>query len=131
MIRHLSGTRSIHHLRPLLVDAGNELGWEQGGLAARALWPATGRPWRASLSASSMKTEIVQLRVSCWIVIAYLSGMRDMEVRELGRNCAFTEVGTDGRTRYRIRGRVFKTASSPVTRPTGWSWTSSTKPSRC
>ncbi|MFB7268684.1 hypothetical protein ACFCXH_42115, partial [Streptomyces nojiriensis] len=109
MIRHLSGTRSIHHLRHLLVAAGNELGWEQGGLpTARALWPATGRPWRDELSATSVNAEIVHLRVACWVVIAYLSGMRDMEVRELGRDCAFTEVGADGRTRYKIRGRVYK-----------------------
>ncbi len=108
MIKHLSGTRSIHHLRPLLVAAGNELGWEPGGLPTRALWPATGKPWRASLSATSMNTETVQLRVACWIVIAYLSGMRDMEIRELGRDCAFTELGADGRTRYKIRGRVYK-----------------------
>lgn len=29
-------------------------------------------------------------------------------MRELGRNCASTEVGADGRTRYKIRGRVYK-----------------------
>ena len=48
------------------------------------------------------------LRTACWIVIAYLSGMRDTEVRELARDCAFTEPGRDGRTRCKLRGRVFK-----------------------
>ncbi|MFB7467688.1 hypothetical protein ACFCZ1_30055 [Streptomyces sp. NPDC056224] len=109
MIGHLSGARSIQHLGPLLMEAGNELGWEQGGQPTpRAPWPATGQPWRDELSPTSVNMEIVHLRVACWIVIAYLSGMRDMEVRELGRDCAFTEIGADGRTRYKIRGRVYK-----------------------
>lgn len=34
--------------------------------------------------------------------------MRDKEVRELRRDCAFTEPGDDGRIRYKLRGRVFK-----------------------
>lgn len=34
--------------------------------------------------------------------------MRDGEVRELARDCAVTEVGADGRIRYKLRGRVFK-----------------------
>ncbi len=55
-----------------------------------------------------MNAETVHLRVACWIVIAYLSGLRDMEVRELGRDCAITEIGADGRSRYKIRGRVYK-----------------------
>lgn len=41
-------------------------------------------------------------------MIAYLSGMRDSEVRELRRDCAFTELADDGRARYKLRGRVFK-----------------------
>ncbi|MFF8592885.1 hypothetical protein ACF061_15855 [Streptomyces sp. NPDC015220] len=109
MIRHLTGTRHLHHLRHLLTEAGNELGWEQGGLPTpRTPWPATGRPWRAEFSPTSVNAETVHLRVACWIVIAYLSGMRDMEVRELGRDCAIKEIGADGRTRYKIRGRVYK-----------------------
>jgi hypothetical protein len=109
MVALLAGCRSIDHLKPLILDAASELGWEEGGIpTARAPWPASGRPWRAELTPDSLSRELGHLRVACWIVIAYLSGMRDAEVRELGRDCAFTEVGEDGRTRYKIRGRVFK-----------------------
>ncbi|MEU5851270.1 hypothetical protein [Saccharopolyspora shandongensis] len=31
-----------------------------------------------------------------------------MEVLELRRNCAFTTPTSDGRTRHKLRGRVFK-----------------------
>lgn len=43
-----------------------------------------------------------------WIVIAYLYGMRDAEVRALTQDCATTTVSLTGRTRHKITGRVFK-----------------------
>ncbi|MEU9303372.1 hypothetical protein [Streptomyces sp. NPDC048269] len=99
----------IHHLLPRIMEAGQELGWEDGGLGTSiSPWPATGLPWRPEMSPATLAAEIVSLRVACWIVIAYLSGMRDVEVRELGRDCAFTEPGADGRPRHKLRGRVFK-----------------------
>ncbi|MFJ2817021.1 hypothetical protein [Streptomyces sp. NPDC087294] len=99
----------IHHQLPRILEAGQELGWDEGGLGTPiSPWPATGRPWRPEMSPATLASEIVSLRVACWIVIAYLSGMRDVEVRELGRDCAFTEPGADGRLRYKVRGRVFK-----------------------
>jgi hypothetical protein len=74
----------------------------------KTIWPDSGRPWRPGLNRGTTAVEITRLRTACWIVIAYLSGMRDTEVRELSRDCAFTEPGDDGRTRYKLRGRVFK-----------------------
>lgn len=95
--------------RALLTDAGAELGYEAGGLTTpMSPWPGTGAPWRPSLDAWNVQQETHQLRTACWIVIAYLSGMRDAEVRELAPDCAFTTPGPDGRTRHKLRGRVFK-----------------------
>jgi len=92
-----------------LVAAGHELGYEQGGLdTAMSPWPGSGQPWRPRLDTASLRAETFHLRTACWILIAYLSGMRDTEVRELARDCAFTEPGLDGRTRCKLRGRVFK-----------------------
>ncbi|MFD6045205.1 hypothetical protein ACFWG7_28380 [Streptomyces koyangensis] len=109
MTAMLIGAHRVRRLRREIEAAGKELGWEEGGLAIpMSRWPDSGLPWRSELSAASLASELVHLRTACWIVIAYLSGMRDMEVRELGRECAFTEPGADGRTRYKIKGRVFK-----------------------
>jgi hypothetical protein len=92
-----------------LVAAGDELGYEQGGLnTAMSPWPGSGQPWRPRLDTASLRAETFHLRTACWILIAYLSGMRDTEVRELARDCSFTEPGLDGRTRCKLRGRVFK-----------------------
>ena len=95
--------------REYLDAAARRIGFEDGGLnSPRSRWPGTGRPWRPGLDASSLGQELHHLRTACWIVIAYLSGMRDPEVRELTPACAFTEPGADGRTRRKLRGRVFK-----------------------
>jgi hypothetical protein len=105
----LAGTGGVPHLRGLLDDAGAELGYEEGGLdTGMSAWPRTGRPWRPRLDPASLPAELSYLRTASWITIAYLSGMRDTEVRELSRDCAFTTTGADCRTRYKLRGRVFK-----------------------
>jgi len=92
-----------------LAAAGAELGYEPGGLDTEmSPWPASGQPWRPRLDVTSLRTELFHLRTACWIVIAYLSGMRDAEVRELARDCSVTEPGPGGRSRRKLRGRVFK-----------------------
>lgn len=63
---------------------------------------------RSRLGPRSLNEEADYLRTACWITIAYLSGMRDVEVRELAPGCALTGTGEDGRPRYKLRGRVFK-----------------------
>ncbi|MFD4338388.1 hypothetical protein ACFWPP_14555 [Streptomyces anulatus] len=109
VIELLTQVRNAYHLRPLLEEAGRELGYEEGGLpCSRADWPATGRPWRPEFSRSTLEAETSYVRTACWVAIAYLSGMRDAEVRDLRRDCAGEEVAADGRPRYRIHGRVFK-----------------------
>lgn len=109
LIGLLAGVHGTRYHRELLGSAGTELGYEQGGLdTAMSLWPSTEMPWRSRLDPFSLSAEFSHLRTACWIVIAYLSGMRDGEVRELPRDCAVTELGDDGRTRHKLRGRVFK-----------------------
>jgi hypothetical protein len=109
LIGLLAGVRGTWYHRDLLIDAGTELGYEHGGLdTAMSAWPDTGQPWRRRLDPWSLKAELSHLRTAVWITIGYLSGMRDAEVRELARDCAFTEPGADGRIRYKLRGRVFK-----------------------
>ncbi|MGV9902885.1 hypothetical protein ACWDU8_10425 [Streptomyces sp. NPDC003388] len=109
LVSLLSGCGNAARLRPLMAQAGEDIGYEEGGLdTPMSEWPATGRPWRPRLSPFTLANELSFLRTACWIVIAYLSGMRDVEVRELGRDCASTEIGADGRPRYKLRGRVYK-----------------------
>ncbi|MFE1250556.1 hypothetical protein [Streptomyces sp. NPDC058766] len=109
LVSLLAGCGKASHLRALMVEAGKEIGYEEGGLdTSMSRWPGSGSPWRPRLSPLTLANELSFLRTACWIVIAYLSGMRDAEVRELGRDCALIERGADGRTRYKVRGRVYK-----------------------
>jgi integrase len=109
VIELLAGTGDLSRWRHHLQAAGDELGYEQGGLDTPVSpWPDTGQPWRPRLGPWALTKELTQLRTACWLMIAYLSGMRDGEVRELGRDCAFTEPTDDGRIRYKLRGRVYK-----------------------
>lgn len=72
----------LDYHRELLDAAGHRLGFEDGGLdTPRSAWPGTGRPWRPGLDPGSLDQELHHLRTACWIVIAYLSGMRDPEKR--------------------------------------------------
>ncbi|WP_327749800.1 hypothetical protein [Streptomyces europaeiscabiei] len=102
----IGGYARIDHL---VVQAAAELGFEEGGLdTPMSPWPESDRPWRPRLDPTTVNRETEYVRTACWIVIAYLSGLRDDEVRLLGRECAFTETGDDGRVRYKLRGRVYK-----------------------
>ncbi|AXB45274.1 hypothetical protein A4R43_24540 [Amycolatopsis albispora] len=49
------------------------------------------------------------LQVSCYVVIAFLSGIRDSEVKHLRRGCVSVQRGSDGRAyRWKLTGRAFK-----------------------
>lgn len=71
---------SVRGLRREIKAAGKELGWEDGGLdIPMSEWPGSGLRWCSELSTEALAGELVHLRTACWIVIAYLSGMRDVE----------------------------------------------------
>ena len=49
------------------------------------------------------------VQAACYVVCAYLSGMRDSELQELRRGCHFVERSADGVVdRHKLRGRAFK-----------------------
>ncbi|MFD4235763.1 hypothetical protein [Streptomyces sp. NPDC058542] len=103
------GTEFGQKLKTEVEAIAAETGVEQGGLdTPMTIWAESGRPWRERLEPMGVNREVDYLMTACWIVMAYLSAMRDVEVRMLGRDCAFTEPGDDGRIRHRIRGRVYK-----------------------
>ena len=69
----------------------------------------TGMPWRARLDPWSLNAELTQLRTACWIVIAYLSGMRYVlrSASPAGTAQSANPEPTAG-SGNKLRGRVFK-----------------------
>ncbi|MFE4514873.1 hypothetical protein ACFRMQ_11865 [Kitasatospora sp. NPDC056783] len=86
------------------------LGPEPGGMDTPiAPHPHTGRTWRERFSPPAVPHEERLLRAACYILIAYLSGMRDSEVKELRNGCHFTERSADGVVvRHKVRSQLVK-----------------------
>lgn len=103
------GPDTARDARDRLAAAASDVGFCRGGLRTPiSTWPDAGRPWCSGLGPTEVMEEVDHLRTACWITIAFLSGMRDVEVRELSRDCAVTETTDHGHPRHKLRGRVFK-----------------------
>jgi hypothetical protein len=97
-------------LRPLVEQAAATMGLEPGGMDTPiSCHPITQQPWRDRFSPASLYHEEYMLVAACYIVCAYLSGMRVSEIMQLQRGCHFTETSADGLiTRHKLRGMMFK-----------------------
>ncbi len=104
----------------LLERAAAELGLEPGGMDTPiSVDPATGRPWRGRFGPNTVDIEADQLRTACYVVCAYLSGMRDGEIMEIRRGGHSLERSADGVVnRHRLRSVVSKGRRSPE--PATW-----------
>lgn len=102
--------RALVAHRGHLEALASELGWEEGGLDTPiALRPDTGSPWRARFSPREVAHEERMLRTACYVVIAYLSGMRDSETKNLARGCHTVRRDAEGAIyRHYLSGHTYK-----------------------
>jgi integrase len=71
--------------------------------------PDTGHPWRPRFDAKTLLVEERMLQAACYIVCAYLTGMRDAEVQAMRAGCLDVQRSEDGLIeRYRIKSTVYK-----------------------
>lgn len=96
--------------RQLVESATDELGLESGGLETEiSIDPRTGRPWRDRFSPRDVQFESLFLLTACYVVTAYLSGMRDSEVQGAERGAISEERSEDGLVeRIKLQSRVYK-----------------------
>jgi integrase len=94
----------------LVLDAISAIGIETGGMDTPiTIDPETGSPWRPRFDAKALLVEERMLQAACYIVCAYLSGMRDCEVQAMREGCLHVTRSEDGLIeRYRIKSTVFK-----------------------
>ena len=85
-----------------------------------------GRPWLDRIAYStrgydSIGTLARMLQAACYILIAYLSGMRDSEIKHLTRGCVTCQRDSTGTAyRWKITGLAFKDEHDPRGVPATW-----------
>ncbi|WAZ26897.1 site-specific integrase [Streptomyces cinnabarinus] len=94
----------------LIAEAAREVGVDSDcPLAHRVHGQLDGRPWLAAISYYDVPRYERLLQGACWIVIAYLSGMRDSEAKHLQRGCLSVQRDPEGRVyRHRLHSLAFK-----------------------
>jgi hypothetical protein len=94
----------------LVAAAVNEIGIEVGGMDTPiSLDPDTERPWRPRFDARALVLEERLLQTACYIVCAYLTGMRDCEVQAMWAGCLSITRSEDGVIkRHSVRSVVYK-----------------------
>jgi hypothetical protein len=108
-------TRSLKRqaIQQILREAIREFGLEIGGMDTPvAVDPDTGQPWRARFDSMSLMHEEKMLQAACYIICAYLTGMRDCEVQAMRAGCHEIKRSADGlvdqhivhSTAYKMRG---------------------------
>jgi len=100
---------------PLLATAAARTGVDTGTyLHTRPGYLLDGRPWLERIAYStrgpdSLGTLARMLQTACYILIAYLTGMRDSEIKHLACGCVTTEGDSAGAAyRWKITGLAFK-----------------------
>ncbi len=86
-----------------------------------------GKPWIDGIgtmhkgNAQGLGTLARLLQASCYVLIAYLSGMRDSEIKNLRRGCLHTDCDPDGNAyRWRVKSLAFKGEIDPEGTPASW-----------
>ncbi|PXY16994.1 hypothetical protein [Prauserella muralis] len=74
-----------------------------------------GRPWLARIRFADVPTLTRMLAAACYVVIAYLSGMRDSEVKHMRRGCLTRKRDRDGAVVRRVvTSQAFKGEGTPT-----------------
>ena len=98
--------------RAMIEQALADLGTESGGMDARITemdyLDGSRGPWRESFTPFSVRAVVGLLITACYIVIAALTGMRDLEVLEIRRGCITPEKDEYDHSRYRLHSTIFK-----------------------
>lgn len=99
----------------LIKEASAELGVaEDSYLEHRVQGRLDGRPWVAAISYDDVPRHLSLLQTACWVVIAYLSGMRDSEIKHLKLGCVTTRRAPDGTVyRHELTSLAFKGEADP------------------
>lgn len=105
----------------LVAAAINVIGIETGGMDTPiSIEPDTGQPWRPRFDAKTLLHEERMLQAACYVVCAYLTGMRDCEVQAMRAGCLSLTRSADGVIeRHRVHSASYK-GKSGQREPADW-----------
>jgi integrase len=100
----------------LLDEVVSDVGISDGTwLRTEIRGQVNGQQWRGPIGYEELPELAWQLQTACYIVIAYLSGMRDSEVKHLRRGCLITRRDDTGRAyRWMVTSQAFKGEATPA-----------------
>jgi hypothetical protein len=118
----VAGTLHEAPLVALLEKAVADVGLAEGTwLRAEIHGQVDGRPWRGPIGYEELPEFARLLQTACYVVIAYLSGMRDGEVKHLRRGCLAARRDTTGRAyRWLVTSQAFKGEDRPEGVEASW-----------
>ncbi|WP_319054772.1 hypothetical protein [Streptomyces europaeiscabiei] len=101
---------------PLIEKALDELGLDDATyLHTPIRTELDGRPWVGAIGYNTIEMHVRLLQTAAYIVIAFLSGMRDSEVKHMKRGCVNVWRDEDGRAvRHRVTSQAFKGEDTPL-----------------
>lgn len=85
-----------------------------------------GQPWIQGISLDPIRDDSITvltqiLQAACYVLVAFLSGMRDSEVKHLHRGCVTTERDGNGTPyRWKVASQAFKGESEDAGVPATW-----------
>jgi integrase len=96
--------------RQLIIEAARELGVAPDTYLSSAInGELGGRAWLPAIGLSTLPELTRHLQTACYLVIAFLSGMRDSEVKHLRRGCLHAWRDQTGRPiRHKVTSLAFK-----------------------
>ena len=122
-VKHIARQAQIHHSTArkeggyveLIEAAAEELGLGDTAFVDTEIRSTLdGRPWLDGVRWDRIETYVRLLHAASYIVIAYLSGMRDSEVKHMKRGCHSVWRDEEGRpVRHRITSQAFKGEDTP------------------
>jgi len=94
----------------IIEQAIAAMGTETGGMDTPiSIDPDTSKPWRRRFDTKTLLLEERMLQAACYIVCAYLTGMRDCEVQAMRTGCLGVKRSEDGVIeRFQIKSTVYK-----------------------
>lgn len=106
----------------MIAEAIDELGLDDSTyMTSEIRGQLDGQPWLRGIRYDDVTRFTNRLQIACYIVIAYLSGMREAEIKHMKRGCLSVMRDEDGRpVRYKVTSQAFKGEDTPAGAEATW-----------